>query len=250
MFPIRDHNPSRTAPIVTTALIAINVVVFLMTLPYFGSERALMAFYSDWALIPAKVIQTGDLTPVFTSMFLHGGFMHIIGNMLFLWIFGDNMEDAFGHVGFLLFYIACGVGAAAIHIASAPYSTVPTVGASGAIAGVLGGYLLLYPRARVDVLIFLFVFVTVISLPAWFMLGFWFLLQLLNSAAADPNMGGVAYWAHTGGFLFGLLFTFPIWLKRGHLGHWRETEARPPYPQASYKRISRTEVPVVRRRRR
>ncbi len=250
MFPIRDHNPSQTTPVVTTALIIVNVIVFLLTLPYFGSQESLAALYSRWALIPAEVTANGDWTPIFTSMFLHGGFLHIIGNMLFLWIFGDNMEDAFGHVGFLLFYLASGVGAALVHIMMAPYSTVPTIGASGAIAGVLGGYLLLYPRARVDVLIFLFIFVTIVSLPAWFMLGFWFLLQLLNSAAADPNMGGVAYWAHTGGFLFGLLFTFPIWLRRGHTRHWRTHGARPPYPKASYGRISRTEVPVVRRRKR
>ena len=249
MFPIHDHNPARSTPYVTWALIAINTVIFLLTWPYLLDQQTALAFFSHWALIPAKVTLTGDWSGIVTSMFLHGGLMHLLGNMLFLYIFGDNVEDALGHVGFLLFYLACGIFAALIHYWSNPLSEIPTVGASGAIAGVLGGYLMLYPRARVDVAIIFFVFFQIIQLPAWFMLGYWFLIQLLFGMASDPTTGGVAYWAHAGGFIAGVVLILPAWLMRGGPAWWRRTHGMPPYPEMVYpERFSR--IPRVRRSRR
>ncbi|MGL4312319.1 MAG: rhomboid family intramembrane serine protease, partial [Paracoccaceae bacterium] len=140
MFPFRDHNPSRGTPIITYVLIALNVLVFFYTLAQSQTEAMLLAFYDDWAMIPEKVTQGQDLHSVLSSMFLHGGWAHLGGNMLFLWIFGDNMEDEMGHVGFLLFYLLGGLAAAATHVLADPASPIPTVGASGAIAAVMGGY--------------------------------------------------------------------------------------------------------------
>ena len=171
MFPIRDHNPSGRTPYVTYALIATNIVIFLNYWPLFTDERALAAFFFDWALIPALVTEGHGLGGLVTSMFLHGGLAHLAGNMLFLFIFGDNIEDELGHARFAGFYIACGVIAALVHYVSEPFSPIPTVGASGAIAGVMGGYLLLFPRARVDIFIFLVIFFKVLPIPAWVLLG-------------------------------------------------------------------------------
>lgn len=250
MFPIRDHNPSATVPRVTYALILVNVVLFLFETPYLygGSDRALAGFFWDWALIPAKLTETGDYLGLLTSMFLHGGVMHLAGNMLFLWVFGDNMEDALGHWRFLGFYVASGVVAGLAQVVIDPGSQVPMVGASGAIAGVLGGYLLLYPRARVDLLVFLFVIVTIIPVPAWVMLIYWFAVQLLSALAADPNAGGVAFWAHTGGFAAGLVMTLPVLAARGSRAHYRVTQGRPQNPPTRYSERF-TRVPNVRRRR-
>ena len=235
MFPIRDHNPSERTPYVTWLLIAINVVVFLSYFPSIGGqERLLMSFYADWALVPAQASQGRDLHTILTSMFLHGGWMHLIGNMLFLYIFGDNLEDQLGHLGYLLFYLACGVAAAFAQMAADPSSSVPMVGASGAIAGVLGGYLLLFPRARVDVALIIFVIIRVITVPAWLMLGFWFGLQLVNGAVAGTAGGGVAYWAHAGGFVAGLALVLPTWLRRGGTGFWRHNHGVPPHHEAHY----------------
>ena len=148
-------------------------------------------------------------------MFLHGGLLHLAGNMLFLWIFGDNMEDEMGHVGYLLFYLASGIGAGMAHVLAAPYSAVPTVGASGAIAGVMGGYLLLFPKARVDILFIFIVFFRIFTIPAWIMLALWFGLQIFGGAGANPDEGGVAYWAHAGGFVVGALLTLPVFFRKG-----------------------------------
>ena len=247
MFPIRDHNPSGGTPYVTYALIAINVVVFVSYWPLFTDPRQLNLFFYDWALTPVLVSSEGTWPTMFTSMFLHGGWMHLLGNMLFLWIFGDNLEDEMGHVGYLAFYLASGLGAAAAHLISAPYSQVPTVGASGAIAGVMGGYLLLYPKARVDVLVIIIFIVKIIPVPAWVMLGLWFGLQLFNGFGADPTGGGVAYWAHAGGFIVGLVLTLPIFLRLGGTRYWRRTDGHPPHPEARYT-YRRTPIPRVRRR--
>lgn len=247
MFPIRDHNPSGRTPYVVYGLIAVNVLVFLSYLPLSADQRALDHFFYNWALIPARVSQGDGAVTLVTSMFLHAGFLHLGGNMLFLWIFGDNLEDEMGHLGFLLFYLASGIGAGLVHMLIAPYSTVPTVGASGAIAGVMGGYLLLYPRARVDVLVILVIFFYVFTVPAWLMLGLWFLFQLFGSAGADPNGGGVAYWAHTGGFVVGFVLTLPIWLRRGGAGYWGQTHGLPPHPEREY-RFRTSQVPRIRRR--
>ena len=230
MFPIRDHNPSERTPFVTWALIAINVAVFLSYFPSLGGqERLLMAFYMDWALVPAEASQGAELHTIITSMFLHGGWMHIIGNMLFLYIFGDNMEDQLGHLGYLLFYLAGGVAAAFAQMAADPSSTVPMVGASGAIAGVMGGYLLLFPRARVDLALIIFVFFKIITVPAWLMLGLWFGLQLVSGAASEAAGGGVAYWAHAGGFIAGVVLILPAWLRRGGPGFWQLNHGLPPH---------------------
>lgn len=246
MFPIRDHNPSETRPFVVWALIAINALVFALQLPIMGDERALDAFWREFALYPALVTEYGDYTGILTSMFLHAGWMHILGNMLFLWIFGDNLEDQMGHVGFLIFYLAAGAAAAFAHIAADPSSTVPTVGASGAIAGVMGGYLLMFPRARVDVLVIIVILIRVFPMPAWVMLGIWFALQVFGGFSSPAEGGGVAFWAHAGGFVAGIALALPLWLRRGGTGFWQRTHGRPPHPEIDY---GRTTIPSVRRRR-
>ena len=172
--------------------------------------------------------------------------MHIIGNMLFLWIFGDNLEDEMGHLGFLGFYLAAGLAAAGMQYAADPGSAVPMVGASGAIAGVMGGYLLLYPRARVDVLVIFVVFFRVFAMRAWVVLGLWFGLQLFSGLSTPTEDGGVAYWAHAGGFIAGLLMTVPVWRRRGAAAYWRQTEGQPPHPEARYP-LQKTQIPRVRR---
>ena len=249
MFPIRDHNPSNGLPFVTWTLIAINVLVFLSYVDLFAEPRALNTFFLTYGMVPAAVTSGGHELTVFTSMFLHGGFLHLLGNMLFLYIFGDNLEDVFGHVGFLAFYLISGIGAGLAHVYVDPGSTIPTVGASGAIAGVMGGYLLLFPRARVDILFIFIIIVRIIPVPAWVMLGLWFALQLTNGVAADPSGGGVAYWAHAGGFLIGLVLTVPFWLARGGPRYWRRTEGHPPFAPTRY-RVVRTDVPRSGRRQR
>jgi membrane associated rhomboid family serine protease len=249
MFPIRDHNPSLKTPYVTFALIAANVLIFLAMLPAMGDERALLQIYSDWALVPGWVSNGQSMLGLVSSMFLHAGFLHVGGNMLFLWIFGDNLEEDMGHFGFLLFYLASGIGAGLVQVVADPNSMVPMVGASGAIAGVMGGYLLLYPRARVDVLFIFIIFFKVFPLPAWVMLGVWFGLQLINGASADMSAGGVAYWAHVGGFVVGLGLAIPLWLRRGGSGYWQSSQGHPEHAAAKYN-LSRSDIPVVRRRRR
>ncbi len=244
MFPIRDHNPSERTPYVTLSLIAINVVVFLAGLALLQNDRALGLFYYDYALLPIRLSQGENYAALITSTFLHGGFMHLAGNMLFLWIFGDNLEEDMGHIPFLIFYLVCGIGAGLAQFATDPMSAVPTVGASGAIAGVMGGYLLLYPKARVDIFIFFVVFFRIFPIPAWVMLGLWFALQLFNGFSIDTTGGGVAYWAHAGGFVIGFVLTLPLWRKLGGGLYWRQTHGHPPHPEATYGRSS---VPIVRR---
>ncbi|MFC2966661.1 rhomboid family intramembrane serine protease [Acidimangrovimonas pyrenivorans] len=248
MFPIRDHNPSGRTPYVTYALIAINVVVFLSTWPFITSQLEAYRFFNAWAMIPARVTSGYGWETILTSMFIHGGWMHLLGNMLFLWIFGDNMEDGLGHAGFLGFYLVAGLAAALLQIAGDPGSRIPMVGASGAIAGVMGGYLMLFPRARVDVLLIFIIFFRVVILPAWIVLGVWIGLQVFSSLAVTADGGGVAYLAHVGGFAAGLAMTLPIWLRRGGIGYWRRTHGRPPHPQAEYE-LSKSRIPVVRKRR-
>ena len=247
MFPIRDHNPSGRTPYVTYALIAANVLIFLAYWPLMDDPRAINQFFRDWALIPIEVSRNGTYSSLLTSMFLHGGLMHLGGNMLFLWIFGDNIEDEMGHVPYLIFYLAAGLGAGLAHVLSAPNSLVPTVGASGAIAGVMGSYLLLFPRAKVDIFLFFVIIFRILPIPAWVMLGLWFALQLFNGAGADPAAGGVAYWAHAGGFVIGMALTLPLFLKLGGKGFWARTDGHPPHPEAEYS-IGRTRIPVIKRR--
>ncbi len=249
MFPIRDHNPSGRTPWVTYALIPLNLVVFASYFAYFADEARLTAFFDRWAMIPSRISAGAGFETIFTSMFLHGGLLHIGGNMLFLWIFGDNLEDAFGHLGFLLFYLACGVVAAATQIWPTPYSNVPMVGASGAIAGVMGAYLLLFPRARVDVLVVLIIILRMITLPAWVMLGLWFAIQLAGSwSSFGVSQGGVAHLAHTGGFAAGVLLALPWWLRQGGPAFWRRTHGAPPHPETPVS-TRESPIPTVRRRR-
>ena len=209
MIPLKDINPSRTTPFVNIALIVANIVVFFyqVTLP----AHAFKAFVFTYATIPARIplLLAGHgsaqvaLEPLFTSMFLHGGLMHLLGNMLFLYIFGDNVEDYFGHIGYLLFYLFCGIGSGLVHVLFNLHSTIPAIGASGAISGVMGAYIYLFPRAQV--LTFFFIFL--IPVPAFFILGYWFVFQFLEAVSGiggDPS-GGVAVWAHVGGFLIGLV---------------------------------------------
>jgi len=202
MIPLRDIIPSRTTPVVTISLIALNIVVFLYEL---SLGRAVDAFTLYYGLIPAAF----SWVNVFTSMFLHGSFLHIAGNMLYLWIFGDNVEDRMGHGRFLVFYLLCGVAAALAQTITAPDSIVPMVGASGAIAGVMGAYFVLYPRSRIVTLIPLFFFFQVIEVPAIFFLGVWFLMQFLSGvgslgATIGRSTGGIAFWAHVAGFVAGI----------------------------------------------
>ena len=246
MFPIRDHNPSHGTPFVVYALIALNVLIFFVQLPYMADDRALAKFWADRALYPVLVTDHFSYTGILTSMFLHAGWMHIIGNMLFLWIFGDNLEDQMGHFGFLVFYLASGIAAAFAHVYSAPGSTVPTVGASGAIAGVMGGYLLMFPRAKVDILVIIVIFIRIFTLTAWLMLGLWFALQVFSGLSTPLDGGGVAFWAHAGGFVAGLVLALPIWVRRGGPGFWARTQGRPPHPDTVY---LPSRIPTVRRRR-
>lgn len=249
MFPIRDHNPSLRTPFVTYGLIALNLLVFFS---YFGQlSNPLMGgtIFVNYGAIPAEISAGQDLFTLLTAMFLHGGLMHLGGNMLFLYVFGDNLEDVLGHLPFLGFYLVGGLIASLAHVLADPASPVPMVGASGAIAAVLGGYLLLYPKARVDVLFIIIILIRIIPIPAFIVLGVWFGLQILNGATASPGGGGVAYWAHAGGFVAGLVLILPVWLAKGGPVYWTRTGGHPDHPEARY-RSSRSRVPVVRRKRR
>ncbi|WP_299298634.1 rhomboid family intramembrane serine protease [uncultured Tateyamaria sp.] len=244
MFPIRDHNPSGRTPYVTYLLLVANIAIFLSYVGLFQDPRALNALFFEYAAIPARITSGDGFRTLFSSMFLHGGWLHLAGNMLFLWIFGDNVEDEMGHIPFLVFYLATGLAAGLLHVMSAPYSPVPTVGASGAIAGVMGGYLLLFPRARVDILLILIIFFRIFPIPAWIMLVLWFALQFIGGLGSDPDAGGVAYWAHAGGFIAGIVLTLPLWLARGGPQFWNRTQGHPPHPEATY---SRSRIPKVHR---
>ncbi len=207
MIPIRDVIPSRTTPVVTITLLVVSVMVFLLSPPA-GSE-AFEAFVRAWGLTPASV----QWSAVFTSMFMHGGWMHLLSNMLFLWIFGDNVEDRMGHGRYLCFYLLCGSVAALAQVLADPTSPIPMVGASGAIAGVLGAYIVMFPHSRVLTLVPLFIVVTFIEIPAGILLGVWFAMQVLSGLGSmtvvqPGDMGGVAFWAHAGGFVAGVLLVF------------------------------------------
>lgn len=243
MFPIRDHNPSEKTPYVTIALIVINVVVFLWQSVV--GDAAIWRF----GFFPVALTAGEDYYRLVTHMFLHGGLLHLGGNMLFLWIFGDNLEEEMGPLPFLGFYLLGGIAAALMQYAPDTLSRVPMIGASGAIAAVMGGYLLLFPRARVDVLIIIIVIIRIIPVPAFLMLGLWFVIQLFNGVAADLSGGGVAYWAHAGGFIAGFVLTVPLFLRRGATQFWSRTQGHPPHPETRY-RLQQTNVPTVRRRRR
>ncbi len=225
MFPYKDDNPTELPPIVTVAIIAANVLVWLF-IQGMGSPETLVRSVCDLGLVPGELLQTAkpgsgvELAPglfcvvgaphyttILTSMFTHGGWLHLIGNMVFLWVFGNNIEDVMGHGRFIVFYLLCGVVAAGAQMLVGPNSVVPMVGASGAISGVLGAYLLLYPRVRVHTLLFFGFYITTVALPAYVMLGYWAVLQLLGGlvSLSGIDQGGTAFFAHIGGFATGLL---------------------------------------------
>jgi membrane associated rhomboid family serine protease len=207
VIPLKDVIPSRTVPVVTILLITLNSLAFLFELSL--PNGVLEVFLRVYGVVP------GDLSSLtlLTSMFLHGGWLHFLGNMLYLWIFGDNVEDQLGHGRFVLFYILCGVAAGLAHVFMNPLSLVPTVGASGAIAGVMGAYFVLYPHSRILALLPLFIFWEIIEVPAIFFLGIWFVMQFFSGVGsiamgARAGSGGVAFWAHVAGFLAGMVSVF------------------------------------------
>jgi membrane associated rhomboid family serine protease len=225
VFPIRDDNPHFLTPVVTYAIIATNVLAWVL-IQKLGAEQGLAHSLCDLGLVPGELLgrvapgtsvpisehyrcvvdPRGDWMTIVTHMFLHGGWLHLIGNMWFLWIFGNNVEDSMGHARFVLFYLLCGVAAAALQIAMSPASPIPMVGASGAIGGVMGAYVVLYPRVHVYMLIWFGFYVNTIAVPAAFMLLYWLVLQLIGGATSlGAEGGGVAFWAHVGGFLAGAL---------------------------------------------
>jgi membrane associated rhomboid family serine protease len=211
-IPIRDENRSQTTPHITRILIIVNIIVFILLFyfAFFPQDATVREFVESLSMVPSDILQAKNLHTLFTSMFLHANIPHVVGNMLFLYIFGDNVEDAFGHLRYLLFYLICGLAADFVHILSLTTPgelVIPTLGASGAISGVMGAYILMYPKARIRTLVLAYI-ITVVSVPAVFFLGFWFLLQLLY---AWLDMGGdVAYWAHIGGFVAGTVLALIV----------------------------------------
>ncbi len=221
MIPLHDDNPTTLRPVITVTLIVLCAVAFLWQLSL--GEAGFAATVRALGLTPAQFFGRVDAgqaaaipagTTLFTSMFLHGGWMHLIGNMLYLWIFGNNVEDSMGHGRFVVFYLTCGIAAALAQALPNPDSMIPMIGASGAISGVLGAYLLLFPHARVLVLLPIGVYVRLIQLPAMWVLGFWIVLQVINSLVTQTSGGGVAWGAHIGGFIAGVLL-IPLFKRRG-----------------------------------
>lgn len=211
MFPLKDENPTQRRPILTYALITINTAIFVGTLLTGTFERSIR----EYGMKPAEVLAGQELHTLFSSMFLHGGIPHILFNMWYLWIFGDNIEDILGRGKFILFYFGAGLAASFAHAFSDPGSMIPTIGASGAIAGVLGAYMLLYPWARVHTAVIFFLIPHLVMIPAVVIIGFWFVLQVISASVlwAAGATAGVAYWAHIGGFLAGMLLILPVWMK-------------------------------------
>jgi membrane associated rhomboid family serine protease len=212
MIPLKDDNPTRSFPFVTIVLIVINCLLFIIEL--MQGER-IISFINSYGCIPYEITVGDDIEPfiffpvrltILTSMFLHGGWMHLIGNMLYLWIFGNNIEDRVGHFRFIFFYIITGIVATLAQILVSPYSRIPQIGASGAISGVLGAYLLLFPKAKVLTLVPIVYFIRIIRIPAFIVLGFWIVLQIINGFVSYSNtaQGGIAFFAHIGGFIAGL----------------------------------------------
>jgi membrane associated rhomboid family serine protease len=203
MFPLRDTQPSYSKPVVTVFLIVINILIFLFEFSLDGYSQN--AFIATYGLTPDNF----HLLNVLTSMFLHGGWMHVLGNMWFLWIFGDNIEDILGHGKYIVFYLLCGIAAGMTQTLFSPASRVPMVGASGAIAGVMGAYMVKFPRSQIRTLLFIVIFITTVDVPAWVMLIYWFGIQLLNGVgtvgSSAASQGGTAFLAHVGGFVTGIV---------------------------------------------
>ena len=219
MFPIKDDNPTESRPYVTCALIGLNILIFFYQIGLEENIRTSLIF--EYGFKPSQLfsnansmnLKQSSLLTIFTSMFLHGGLFHLLGNMLFLWIYGNNVEDSMGHIKFLIFYLLCGLAASLLQAIVSFDSSIPMIGASGAVSGVLSAYFLLYPKARVLTLVVLLIFITFIRIPAGLLIGFWFLSQIINAYFNDPNSPGVAWYAHIGGFLMGLLL-IPFFKKK------------------------------------
>ena len=206
MFPIKDDNPTEIKPLVTLSIIAICCFIFFYQFSI--SQIDNMELILKYGMRPNNLFSSNGLASIyaiFSSMFLHGGFLHLVGNMLFLWIYGNNIEDSMGHIKFLIFYVICGVSAALLQASINPSSDIPMIGASGAVSGVLSAYLLLFPKARVSTLVFIFFFITIIRIPAGLLIILWFASQVVNANITDPNSPGVAWFAHIGGFIMGAL---------------------------------------------
>jgi membrane associated rhomboid family serine protease len=245
MIPYRDENETQRTAYITIAIIVLNVVVWLF-IEGAGMTRPMGTAICNYGLIPAELTETRPAgTPAFpvdrelacvtdpgrqpmnllTSMFMHGGWMHLIGNMWFFWLFGNNIEDSMGHLRFIVFYLLCGLVAALLQVLFSPTSLIPMVGASGAISGVMGAYLILYPRVKVYAILPLFIFWTTVALPAWVMLGYWMVVQFFGGLQSFSSKGGgVAFWAHVGGFVAGVvlirIFARPDYIE-AHRGNWR-----------------------------
>ena len=219
MFPIKDDNPTESRPYVTCALIGLNILIFFYQIGLEENIRISLIF--EYGFKPSQLFsyessmnfKKSPLLTIFTSMFLHGGIFHLLGNMLFLWIYGNNVEDSMGHIKFLIFYFLCGLAASLLQAIISFESSTPMIGASGAVSGVLSAYFLLFPKARVLTLVVLLIFITFIRIPAGLLIGFWFLSQIINAYFNDPNSPGVAWYAHIGGFLMGL-FLIPFFKKK------------------------------------
>ena len=206
MFPLKDDNPTQTKPIVTIALISSCIILFLYQLSI--NELQNYKFILKYGMVPRDLFYNSNLFEPLTicsSMFLHGGILHLLGNMLFLWIYGNNIEDSMGHTKFFFFYILCGIAAALAQALISPFSNIPMIGASGAVSGILSAYLLLFPRAKVSTLVFIFFFITVIRIPAGILILIWLSTQIIQANLVDPNNPGVAWFAHLGGFCMGIL---------------------------------------------
>ncbi len=222
MIPLRSTERTYSVAAATATLIVVNILIFLyeISIPPTGQEPFIMR----WGIVPYQI--TGHLYTLFTSMFLHGGWLHLLGNMMFLWVFGRNVEDLIGSGSYLAFYWACGVAAGVLQVVTSPYSRVPTIGASGAIAGVMGAYLVKFPRARIVTLVPIIVFITTMEIPAWVMLIWWFVIQLFSGfgslATANYTGGGTAWFAHIGGFVAGMLLIRKFAAKRPRWKAWND----------------------------
>lgn len=241
MLPLRDHTATTALPLVTCGLIALNVGLFLLYWPL-GSDEHAMALFHHWGLVPMRLSAVEGGITLLVALFLHGGWLHLGLNMLFLWIFGGRLEEELGSFRFLGLFFACGILGGLVHWAMAPDSAVPVIGASGAVAGIMGGYLLLFPRARVDMLVWYVVGFRFIVLPAWLILGLWLMVQIWGGVRSPAGVAGVAFWAHTGGFLAGFALCWRQWRARGGRHFWRRSDPPPQHPAAQHP------IPVVRRR--
>ncbi len=247
LIPIRDHNPSTQKPYVTWGLMGINILIFMAYWGRMDDINVFVPLYNTWALQPIDVSHGSEFYTLLSYQFLHGGFMHLAGNMLFLWIFGDNLEEELGHLGFLGFYLMSGVAAGLMQALADPGSYIPIIGASGAIAGVMGGYMLLFPKAKVDVLLLIIIFFKIFSFRAWLVLGVWFGFQLWSTFTGGDS--GVAWLAHVGGFIAGATLMLPIWWRKGGFDFWQRSQGHPDHPETKYGPLTRSSIPKIRRTR-